>query len=78
MATVSKDALKAIYGAADDVVLYWAHHEKLLVIDHDLVFMGGLDLCMHLYCFLTSAEKLFANCMFRLRAMGYELCVLAS
>ncbi|UKZ84929.1 uncharacterized protein TrAFT101_000813 [Trichoderma asperellum] len=45
LATVSKDALKAIYGAADDVVLYWAHHEKLLVIDRHLVFMGGLDLC---------------------------------
>ncbi|KAM0251134.1 hypothetical protein ACHAQJ_008304 [Trichoderma viride] len=45
LATVSQDALKAIYGAADDVVLYWAHHEKLLLIDRNLVFMGGLDLC---------------------------------
>ncbi|PTB70582.1 phospholipase [Trichoderma citrinoviride] len=45
LATVSKDTLKAIYGAADDVVLYWAHHEKLLVIDRNLVFMGGLDMC---------------------------------
>ncbi|RFU75968.1 phospholipase d [Trichoderma arundinaceum] len=45
LATVSKDALTAIYGAADDVVLYWAHHEKLLVIDRNLVFMGGLDMC---------------------------------
>ncbi|KAL7938085.1 putative phospholipase D [Trichoderma chlorosporum] len=45
LATMSKDTLKAIYGAADDVVLYWAHHEKLLVVDHNLVFMGGLDLC---------------------------------
>jgi phospholipase D1/2 len=46
LATVSKDTLKAIYGAADDVVLYWAHHEKLLVVDRNLVFMGGLDMCM--------------------------------
>ncbi|QYS93461.1 Phospholipase [Trichoderma simmonsii] len=45
LATMSKDTLKAIYGAADDVVLYWAHHEKLLVVDRNLVFMGGLDLC---------------------------------
>ncbi|ETR97808.1 phospholipase D/nuclease [Trichoderma reesei RUT C-30] len=45
LATVSKDTLKAIYGAADDVVLYWAHHEKLLVVDRNLVFMGGLDMC---------------------------------
>ncbi|KAL6698269.1 putative phospholipase D [Trichoderma pleuroticola] len=45
LATMSKDTLKAIYGAADDVVLYWAHHEKLLVVDRNLVFMGGLDMC---------------------------------
>ncbi|KAL7796537.1 putative phospholipase D [Trichoderma ceciliae] len=45
LATVSKDTLTAIYGAADDVVLFWAHHEKLLVIDRDIVFMGGLDMC---------------------------------
>lgn len=25
--------------------LYWAHHEKLCVIDHAIVFLGGLDLC---------------------------------
>ncbi|KIL67865.1 hypothetical protein M378DRAFT_185469 [Amanita muscaria Koide BX008] len=24
---------------------YWAHHEKLCVIDQTIVFMGGLDLC---------------------------------
>ncbi|EEB89741.1 hypothetical protein MPER_12129, partial [Moniliophthora perniciosa FA553] len=24
---------------------YWAHHEKLCVIDHAIAFMGGLDLC---------------------------------
>ncbi|KAF2225685.1 hypothetical protein BDZ85DRAFT_69890 [Elsinoe ampelina] len=47
-ATASKmpgDALKAIYGMNDDAVLYWAHHEKLCVVDNDLAFMGGLDLC---------------------------------
>ncbi|KAF2748305.1 phospholipase D1 [Sporormia fimetaria CBS 119925] len=24
---------------------FWAHHEKLCVVDHCIVFMGGLDLC---------------------------------
>ncbi|UZP42197.1 hypothetical protein NXS19_010013 [Fusarium pseudograminearum] len=42
----SGDALKAVYGTAGDVVLYWAHHEKLLVIDNGKIgFMGGLDMC---------------------------------
>lgn len=27
------------------VVLYWAHHEKLCLIDGEIAFMGGLDLC---------------------------------
>ena len=47
-ATASKlpgDALKAIYGVNDDVILYWAHHEKLCVVDGQIAFMGGLDLC---------------------------------
>ena len=47
-ATASKlpgDALKAIYGMNDDVILYWAHHEKLCVVDGHTAFMGGLDLC---------------------------------
>ncbi|KAK6381231.1 hypothetical protein LTS17_004287 [Exophiala oligosperma] len=39
------DALKGIYGITDDVILYWAHHEKLCLIDRDIAFMGGLDLC---------------------------------
>ena len=39
------DALKAIYGMNEDVILYWAHHEKLCLIDGHIAFMGGLDLC---------------------------------
>lgn len=39
------DALKGIYGITDDVILYWAHHEKLCLIDGNIAFMGGLDLC---------------------------------
>ena len=43
--TLPQDALKAIYGMNDDVILYWAHHEKLLITDGECAFMGGLDLC---------------------------------
>jgi phospholipase D1/2 len=39
------DALKGLYGMTDDVILYWAHHEKLCLIDGRIAFMGGLDLC---------------------------------
>ncbi|KAJ5894676.1 Phospholipase D/Transphosphatidylase [Penicillium taxi] len=45
LAKMSGDALKAIYGINDDVVLFWAHHEKLCMIDGQIAFMGGLDLC---------------------------------
>ena len=47
-ATVAKlpeDALKAVYGMNEDVILYWAHHEKLCIVDGRTAFMGGLDLC---------------------------------
>lgn len=45
LATASKDAVASIYGEARGVVLFWAHHEKLLIVDRKLAFMGGLDLC---------------------------------
>lgn len=47
-ATASKlpgNALQAIYGMNEDVILYWAHHEKLCLVDGKIAFMGGLDLC---------------------------------
>ncbi|KAF2102573.1 phospholipase D/nuclease [Rhizodiscina lignyota] len=40
-----QDALNALYGYSDETVLYWAHHEKLLLVDGHTAFMGGLDLC---------------------------------
>ncbi|KAL8768775.1 MAG: hypothetical protein Q9209_005063 [Squamulea sp. 1 TL-2023] len=43
--TLPLDALKAVYGMNEDVILYWAHHEKLCVVDGRTAFMGGLDLC---------------------------------
>ncbi|EEA29068.1 hypothetical protein TMatcc_002564 [Talaromyces marneffei ATCC 18224] len=39
------ESLKALYGSVGDTVLYWAHHEKLCLIDGRIAFMGGLDLC---------------------------------
>ncbi|KAL8298553.1 hypothetical protein RB600_003195 [Gaeumannomyces tritici] len=49
LSTLPKDTLAALYGTADDVVLFWAHHEKLLVVDSHLAFMGGLDMCFGRY-----------------------------
>ncbi|ORY13180.1 hypothetical protein BCR34DRAFT_275760 [Clohesyomyces aquaticus] len=45
LAQMPVDGLKAIYGANADTVLYWAHHEKLCLVDGQIAFMGGLDLC---------------------------------
>jgi hypothetical protein len=45
LSKASGNALKAIYGTSDDIVLFWAHHEKLCVIDRKVGFMGGLDMC---------------------------------
>lgn len=28
-----------------DVTVYWAHHEKFIVVDYAMAFIGGLDLC---------------------------------
>ncbi len=30
-------------------VFFWAHHEKLLIIDHSVCFLGGVDLCFGRY-----------------------------
>lgn len=45
----SGDALKQLYGSFGDTVLYWAHHEKLCVVDRRIAFMGGLDMCFGRY-----------------------------
>ncbi|KND93239.1 Phospholipase D1 [Tolypocladium ophioglossoides CBS 100239] len=49
LAKASSGAIKALYGSAGDVVLFWAHHEKLVVVDRKIGFMGGLDLCFGRY-----------------------------
>ncbi|KAL2208878.1 phospholipase D/nuclease [Sarocladium strictum] len=45
LAKASEDVVSSFYGTAKDVTLFWAHHEKLLLVDERLAFMGGLDLC---------------------------------
>ncbi|KAH0392672.1 phospholipase D/nuclease, partial [Aureobasidium melanogenum] len=45
LAKLPGDAIKSVYGMNEDTVLYWAHHEKLCLIDDHIAFMGGLDLC---------------------------------
>lgn len=32
-------------GHLKQITFFWAHHEKILSIDHELAFVGGLDLC---------------------------------
>ncbi|KAK2745422.1 hypothetical protein FQN57_003765 [Myotisia sp. PD_48] len=44
IAKLSGDAIKGIYGMHEGVILYWAHHEKLCIVDGRVAFMGGLDL----------------------------------
>ncbi|KAI5803358.1 hypothetical protein DFH27DRAFT_555423 [Peziza echinospora] len=45
------DFMKGLYGIKDGKVLFWAHHEKLVLVDagwgegQEKGFMGGLDLC---------------------------------
>ncbi|GAB1741260.1 hypothetical protein NU219Hw_g6501t1 [Hortaea werneckii] len=45
LAQLPGDLVKGVYGVNEDTILYWAHHEKLCVVDGRLAFMGGLDLC---------------------------------
>ena len=44
-ASLPGNALSALYGQTEGTVLYWAHHEKLCLVDGRTAFMGGLDLC---------------------------------
>ncbi|KAI9037420.1 putative phospholipase PldA [Aspergillus affinis] len=34
-----------IFENGADMTLYWAHHEKFIVIDYSVAFIGGIDLC---------------------------------
>ncbi|KAI1877539.1 hypothetical protein JX265_003547 [Neoarthrinium moseri] len=49
LSSAPQDAVKSLYGSAGEVVLYWAHHEKLCLVDRTIAFMGGLDMCFGRY-----------------------------
>lgn len=38
-----------VFENAADMTMYWAHHEKYIVVDYDVAFIGGLDLCFGRY-----------------------------
>ncbi|KAB8337249.1 hypothetical protein FH972_021551 [Carpinus fangiana] len=38
-----------VFENAGDMTFYWAHHEKFVVIDYNMAFVGGLDLCFGRY-----------------------------
>ena len=33
------------WGLSFDMRIRWSHHEKMVVIDRKIAFLGGLDLC---------------------------------
>lgn len=70
LARASQDVVKGLYGTADDITLFWSHHEKLCLIDGKIAFMGGLDMCKWPFRWLVTG----LNCAngLRLREMGYE------
>ncbi|KAH6683502.1 phospholipase D p1 [Plectosphaerella plurivora] len=38
-----------VFENAADMTFYWAHHEKFIIIDYAMAFIGGLDLCFGRY-----------------------------
>ncbi|KAH6635641.1 hypothetical protein B0J18DRAFT_419382 [Chaetomium sp. MPI-SDFR-AT-0129] len=43
--TVMRHPDHNVFENAADMTFYWAHHEKFIVIDYEMAFIGGLDLC---------------------------------
>ncbi|KAL4937712.1 hypothetical protein BDV06DRAFT_232383 [Aspergillus oleicola] len=41
---VSDETLQILFGALGGATLFWAHHDKLVIVDQTVAFMGGLDL----------------------------------
>lgn len=70
LARAPEDAVKSLYGSAGEVVLYWAHHEKLCVIDRQLVFMGGLDMCKFDKVYMPTLILTYP--LFRFRSVGHQ------
>lgn len=34
-----------VFENVSDMTFYWAHHEKFIVVDYEVAFIGGLDMC---------------------------------
>ncbi|KAF9619749.1 hypothetical protein IFM89_009091 [Coptis chinensis] len=49
------------------VVAQWSHHEKLVIVDYRVGFIGGLDLCFGWY---DTPSQRWAMCMFSLEKMN--------
>jgi phospholipase D1/2 len=43
--TVMRHPDHNVFENASDMTFYWAHHEKFIVIDYAMAFIGGLDMC---------------------------------
>ena len=43
-------------GSTELTEFMWAHHEKLVIIDQSLAFVGGIDLCYGRYFFFFKKE----------------------
>ncbi|KAF3922097.1 hypothetical protein ABW20_dc0109810 [Dactylellina cionopaga] len=43
--TVMRHPDHNVFDRGGDMTFYWAHHEKYCIIDHELAFIGGLDIC---------------------------------
>jgi phospholipase D1/2 len=43
--TVMRHPDHNVFENMGDMTFYWAHHEKFIVIDYAMAFIGGLDLC---------------------------------
>jgi Phospholipase D Active site motif len=59
--------------------LLWSHHQKVLVVDQDVAFVGGLEyVCLFDCCFLTYA--FFADLIFSTvcATVGLTLCHMGS
>lgn len=41
---IGDEALQGLFEAAGLRTLFWAHHEKLVIVDQQLAFIGGIDL----------------------------------
>ncbi|KAL4986500.1 hypothetical protein BDW68DRAFT_178718 [Aspergillus falconensis] len=41
---IGDEALQGLFEAAGLQTLFWAHHEKMVIVDQQLAFVGGIDL----------------------------------